>query len=234
MIEYIGKSLLINKKVLVIGDLHLGFGESMRAGGVFVPVDVFEEIMKDIKEIFERVDNVEKVIILGDLKHEFGRVLMDERKEIGELMNYLRRKAGEVVVVRGNHDAIVEGILTDLDNVRLEEYYLWNEYGFLHGDKDYLEIHNGGVKVWVIGHAHPAITLEEKNGIKKEKYKCYLEGNYKGRKIIVMPSFVSVNEGSDPRDYDLRLAWDFRLNGFEVKIVGENLDVLNFGKLGKL
>ena len=94
------------------------------------------------------------------------------------------------------------------------------------------EINDAKIKYWILGHGHPAVTLQD--GAKKEKYKCFLAGKFKGRNIIVLPSFFPLVEGSDARDFDLGFAWDFRLENFDVRIVGDNLEVLDFGKLGKL
>ena len=250
-IEFIGKSLLItttfekssrsqkeekSEKILVIGDLHLGFEEVLRERGVMLPLNIFEEVVKDFNRIFEKVGNVDKVILLGDLKHEFGRILMDERKEIGEMFNYLRRKSKKVVVIKGNHDAIIEPIVKDLRGVELVDYYLWKEFCFLHGDRDFKEIYGKKIRTWIVGHAHPAITLQEEKGSKKEKYKCFLTGRFKGKEIIIAPSFFEVNEGTDVLgNFNLGLVWKFNLKKFKIKIIEEDsLRVLDFGKLGKL
>jgi len=234
-IEFVGKCLLIDKKILVIGDLHLGFGEALRESGVMLPVDIFEDVIRDLDLIFGRVGGVEKVVVLGDIKHEFGKVMMDEWKEVGEIMNYLRRKSKEVVVVKGNHDAIAGSIVEGLERVSFVDYYLLGDLVFLHGDRDFPEIHGRGVRVWIMGHGHPAIVLEDDVGVKKEKYKCFLEGKFKGKSIIIVPSFSSVNEGTDVLgDWSLGFAWDFNLKKFDVRVVGDGLSVLGFGKLGKI
>ena len=237
-IEFIGKSLLIDNKILVIGDLHLGYEGSLRESGYRIPFNIFEKILEDLDLIFEGVGKVDKVVLLGDVKHVFGKYAEDEWKEIGEVMNYLRRKVKEVIIVKGNHDAIIDSMIKKFDKVKLVNYYLWKDFAFLHGDKDFKEAHGNVVKNWIIGHAHPAIILHEKGGgVKKEKYKCFLEGKFRGKKVIIVPSFFDVNEGTDVRSYDLGLAWKFNLNKFEVKVVGESeggLESLDFGKLGKL
>lgn len=239
-IEFIGKSLLIksdNEKVLVIGDLHLGYEGSMRESGYMIPSGLYKQTIEYLDLIFDRIGKgVDKVVILGDLKHEFGKYAEDEWKEIGEVMNYLRRKVKEVIIVKGNHDAIIGSMIEKLDNVELVDYYLWDGFAFLHGDRDFKDkIYDKKIKYWVIGHGHPAIILQEKKGIKKEKYKCFLVGKFRGKKVIVVPSFFPLNEGSDPRGYSLGFVWGFNLNKFEVKVVGEDsLEVLDFGKLGNI
>jgi uncharacterized protein len=267
-IEFLGKCLLIiceksGKRVLVVGDLHLGFEEALRDSGVMLPVNIFEDVKRDFDEIFEFIEKkygkmgvgvelskggkksgdcgeklVNKVILLGDIKHEFGKVMRDEWREVGEIMNYLRRKSDYVVVVKGNHDVIAGSVVGRLERVEFVDYYFLECEGvmFLHGDRDFPEIHGRDVRAWIVGHGHPAIVLhDKKGGVKKEKFKCFLDGLYKRRRIIVVPSFFSVNEGTDVLgNYDLGLAWDFDLKKFDIGVVGDGLKVLRFGKLGKI
>jgi len=50
-----------------------------------------------------------------------------------------------------------------------------------------------------------------------------------------MPSFFAYTEGSDPRDNEMGFPWKFEFDRFVVKAVsGNGLEVLDFGKLGKL
>ncbi len=245
-IKYIGKTILIesgDETVLVIGDLHLGYEEVMRGLGVLVPSGIYEEILKEMDFVFDYLGGkrVGKVILLGDLRHEFGKILRSEWKEVHEFIDYLRGKIetnGEVVVVKGNHDTMTKNIIKK-KGIEIIDYYLWKEFVFLHGDRNFEEIYDKKIKYWIMGHAHPAVTLQDKNSIKKEKYKCFLEGTWKDKKIIIVPSFFPIVEGSDVKNSagkDLGLAWDFKIKNFNVKIIeGEkSLDVLNFGKLSRL
>jgi hypothetical protein len=50
----------------------------------------------------------------------------------------------------------------------------------------------------------------------------------------VVPSFNPANVGSDPRDFSLRLGWDFDLGNFTVRVVGDDGEVLGLGKLEDL
>jgi len=227
--DFIGKSILIDD-ILVVGDLHFGYEESLRSQGYFVPRNIYEEVIRDFDEIFERVD-VKKIIILGDLKHDFGRISRGEWSEVLDFIDYINDRCEEVVIIKGNHDILAESI-TKKKGILVKDYYIIGENAFLHGDRDFEEVNSGKIKRWFVGHAHPAITLED--GVKKEKFKCFLVGKFKGKEVIVLPSFFPVVEGTDPRDFDLGLAWKFDLGKFKVKVVGENLEVLDFGILKKI
>ena len=238
-IEYLGKCLCLNvegKKILAVGDLHLGYEEVLNQGGVFVTREMFKEMIEYFDRIFERIGNVDYVVLLGDVKHDFGRILGQEWNDVMKLFEYLKGKLnmdGEIVIVKGNHDTILEPIAKKGKNVKLVDYFIVGEYCFVHGDKRFEEMNDEKVKCWIMGHGHPAIKLGD--GVKVEKYKCFLVGRYKGKEIIIAPSFLEYNEGSDPRENDLGMAWSFNYDKFNVKVVGENdLEARDFGKLGEL
>jgi len=233
-VEYVGKCLLLNidgKKILVIGDLHLGYSESLRRSGALIPGDSFKEVVRELGKIMEKTGNVNEIVLLGDLKHEFGGISNAEWREIKELLDYLKKK-GKVIIVKGNHDKITE-VITKQKGLGLVDYYIIDGVAFVHGDRklEESEIYDKKIKYWVIGHGHPAIKITD--NVKEEKYKCFLVGKYKKKDVIIVPSFFDVNLGSDPRDFDLGLAWKFDLMRFVVRVI-EGLDVLNFGELGKL
>lgn len=235
-INYVGKCLLIEdseERVLVIGDLHLGYEGALRESGLQIPLKLYSQVLKDLNEIFKKsmIKKFDKIILLGDVKHEFGQILPEEWKEIENFLEILKEKCEKLIVIEGNHDAVLFPVLKKM-NVVASDYYLWKEFAFMHGDKDFDDIYDKKIKHWVVGHGHPAVTLQD--GVKKEKYKCFLEGRFNGREVIIVPSFFPLIEGTDAREFEMKFAWDFRLGNFEVKVVSENLDVLDFGKLKDL
>ena len=243
MIKYIGKCLLVNaeegaegKKILVVGDLHLGYEEVLNESGVFVTREMFKDMIEYLDKVFDKVGKVEYVILLGDVKHDFGRILRQERNDLLMLFKYLEKKldkVGEIVIVKGNHDKIVEPIANSA-GIRVVDYFIFGECCFVHGDKKYEEMYDKNIKIWIMGHGHPAVKVGDR--VRVEKYKCFLVGNFKGREVIIVPSFFEYGEGSDPRENDLRMVWNFDYDRFDVKVVGveSDLEVMDFGKLGKL
>ena len=236
-IEYVGKCLLIKEgevQILAIGDLHLGYEESMRKNGVLIPAGMYGQMKGEFDTIFAKIGNVDKIVILGDLKHSFSGISDEEWRESLGLFDYLLGKCGEIVIVKGNHDTII-GPIAGKRGIKVADFLIIGKYAFVHGDRDFEEIWDGGIENWVMGHAHPAIVISD--GTKKEKYKCFLYGEYRGKKIIVLPSFFPLNEGTNINELvyggDLGLAWDFDLSRFKVWVVND-LDVLDFGELEKI
>ncbi len=209
------------KDNLVISDLHIGIEESLNKKGILIPRFQFKEIMNKLEKIFEKI-NVKKIIINGDFKHEFGEISEQEWRNCLKIIDYLLDK-GDVVIVKGNHDVLLKPIINKR-NVKIVDYFIIDDVAFLHGNKI---IKNIKAKTLVIGDVHSAITL--KKGIRKEKYKCFLIGKWKNKKIIVVPAFSSLSEGIDVSNLDKDNPYLEDIKNFEVYIVEDK--VYNFGLL---
>ncbi|MEK6856468.1 MAG: phosphoesterase, partial [Nanoarchaeota archaeon] len=73
-IEILDLCLYLRKeKILVIGDMHIGLEESLQKQGFFIPRFDIEEVIKRLKNIFAEVE-VKRIILIGDVKHEFGTI----------------------------------------------------------------------------------------------------------------------------------------------------------------
>lgn len=238
--DFIGKCLLIKdegKKILVIGDLHLGYEGALRETGVFVGDEMLKEYKSYLDEVFEKIGKIDEIVLLGDVKHVIGSVIKQEWNEVLAFLDYLIEKTKRIVIVKGQHDALLEGIVRKREGIELRDYYLTGRYAFMHGDKDYDEINVKEIKYWIMGNAHPAIKISD--DVKIEKYKCFLVGKYRVKmgnvkEIVIVPSFIYANEGSDVRENDYGMAWNFDYGKFRVIVVGENLEDLDFGELKKI
>ncbi|MFH1711113.1 MAG: metallophosphoesterase [Nanoarchaeota archaeon] len=232
--EFLDKALWFPvEKVLVISDLHVGYEESLNSAGVFLPRFQFDEMISDLKRIFKKTGKVKEVIINGDLKHEFGKISEQEWKETLEVLDFLQGNSGKVVLVKGNHDKILEPIARR-NKIEVVDSYVSGDTCFVHGDKLISECFDEKIKRIVLGHRHPAVTISDK--YKKERYKCFLVGKYKKKEVIIMPSFFSLVEGTDIIDSDSEMLFipEEKLKNFEVYVVGDKLEALKFGKLKDL
>tara|TARA_Y100000310_G_C20629436_1_gene787801 strand:- start:826 stop:1557 length:732 start_codon:yes stop_codon:yes gene_type:complete len=235
-IHAIGPSLFIEREeILVINDLHIGYEEVLHRKGILVPKFQLNEINKVVDKIFEQV-KPKKIIINGDLKHEFGRVLRQEWKEVLAFLDFLLEKGSvqEVIIIQGNHDPIIKPIAKKR-NVKVVKEFRIEDIHIVHGD----EIVETDANIIIIGHEHTAIIIKE--GSKFEKFKCFLKGKWKnqskGKKkvheLIVVPSFNPLIEGTDVLSGNLLSPFLKEINNFEVFVVGEE-KVYEFGKLKNL
>jgi putative SbcD/Mre11-related phosphoesterase len=226
-IEIRGKALWFKKeKALVFGDFHLGYEDALIDAGMLIPRGMFTEIKKEILKLLELKPNI--VVINGDLKHEFSRISDQEWKDALELIDLIKEKA-ELVIIKGNHDKILDKIV-EKRGLKTKSYFILGNIAILHGDEIILDVLDKKIKTLIIGHDHPAISLSD--SVKVEKYKCFLLGKYKDKKLIVMPSFFNLVEGSDIKKEKLLSPFLRDIRNFEIFVLGDK--AYRFGKLGKL
>ena len=243
-ITYLHDCLLI-KNTLIIGDLHLGYDEQFHGKAVF-PGSQLEDIIKKLDKVFEKIEylkiKLDKIILLGDVKHDFGVITDIEWRETLMFFDFLLKKVDakcKIIITKGNHDNILMPI-TKKRNILLKDYHKMTinkiKICFLHGNKLFKQCLNSDYLVF--GHLHPAITLSD--NYKNEKYKCFLKGKWNKKNILVLPSFTNVSYGYDLNNINHKNDNFFfipykELKKFEVIIYNDKEGKeYNFGKLKKL
>jgi putative SbcD/Mre11-related phosphoesterase len=239
--EFIGKTLFFPEEgILVVGDLHIGYEYMLRQSGILVPERQIKDMIAELNEIFKKIKKekhkLNKIVFLGDIKHAFG-FQFQERNEFREIMDFLKQHVSEknIILIKGNHDTM------DYSYGNMKEFHIEGDLAFLHGHKPYPEIFDKTkkVKVVVIGHLHPSIILTEKPGVKREAYKCFLSGSWKGKTFIVVPSFLGFVEGTPVNNYREDYMGSFsvipraEILKFKIHVLG-NDGVYDFGKVGDL
>ncbi len=230
--EFIGKAIYFPKeKIVAISDLHIGYEDSLSSQGIFIPRRQFEETMKDLKQTFTKTSKVNEVVIVGDLKHEFGTITSQEWRETRKVLDFLREKVGRVILVKGNHDKILEPI-AEREEMEIKDHHTTGSICFVHGDRLVIECLDKDVKIIVAGHRHPAIVLGDK--YKTERYKCFLVGKYKKKQVVILPSFFPFIEGSEISNIENNKMFisEKKLKDFEVFVVGD--EVYKFGKIKEI
>jgi len=232
--RFIDKAVWVEKKkILVLADLHLGFEEGLQEQGVILPRFQYKEIIKDLDKIFSEIGEIREAVILGDLKHEFGRISKEEWTEVLDFLSYLSKKVKKIVLIKGNHDTILEPIAKK-KGIKIRDFYIKEGLAFLHGHKLYTEVLDRKVREIFLGHMHPAISISR--GAKREIYKCFLKGMWKGKKVVILPSFFPLVEGADivVEKTNLDSSLDLRLRNFEVYVPVSAGEVLELGKVKKV
>jgi hypothetical protein len=179
-------------KTAVISDLHIGIEEAMNKQGMMVPRFHGKDIIKRLNRIFSRC-NPDKIVINGDFKHEFGEISDQEWRDSMRVLDHLMEK-GEVILVRGNHDTIIEPIIRKR-KLSFTDHYLFGDCYICHGDKRQDNQEFESAKLIVVGHVHPSLRLSR--GGRTESYKCFLFGRFKEKDMIVMPSMSDSSVGTD-------------------------------------
>lgn len=228
-IKIIDLGLYLTKhKTLILADFHIGYEESLNKQGVLVPKFQFKDMMERLKKILKKT-KPKTIVINGDLKHEFGEISKTEWKNTLELLDFLL-KYGKVILIKGNHDKILEPIAKKKNLEIITSYTVGNIY-ICHGHRIPESKEFSKAKIIIIGHEHPAIALSDRT--RTEKFKCFLKGKYKRKELIVQPSFNLVTEGTDIlRDKLLSPFLHQKLINFELFLIGDK--VYKFGKLKNL
>lgn len=180
--------------LLMVSDLHLGLEESLTKDGNYVPKHQMEDIREDIQKAKEKT-NASRILVNGDIKNEFATARYSEAKEIKQFFRFIEKEFDEVILIKGNHDRFVEGALSEFSIDPLD-FYLEDGLLFTHGhiSLEELEVEEDYSTV-VIGHEHPALALEDEIGT-REKVDCFLYGENNGLKLVVMPAFSPISNGT--------------------------------------
>ncbi len=226
-IEITDLALYLKKEnMLIIADSHIGFEEALNKQGVLVPRIHFKELIKRLEKIING-KRFEKIIINGDIKHEFGKISETEWRHTLRLLDFLGRYCDEIILIKGNHDNII-GPVAEKRKVRVKDYYKIGNILIIHGNKIPDKAVLKQVKTIIIGHEHPAIMLRQ--GLRSEKYKCFLKGKYKHKVLIVQPSLNLLTEGTSiDKEKLLSPFLQQNLDNFDVYVVADK--VYEFGKV---
>lgn len=224
-IDVIDLSLYIKKaKTLIITDTHIGYESELNDKGIMVPRLQFTALMKRLESIIKKV-KPKNIIINGDVKHEFGKISILEWRNTRKLIEFLKSSCEKLIFIRGNHDKILEQLGEKLNVPVLEKLKLGTIL-ITHGDT--IKPMEKDIKTIIIGHEHPAITLKE--GAREEKYKCFLKGKYKGKELIVIPSFNLLTEGTDLLEGSILSPYlKEGIKNFRIYIVADT--IYDFGKI---
>ncbi|MBM3309416.1 MAG: metallophosphoesterase [Candidatus Altiarchaeales archaeon] len=226
-VKIIGLALLLEKeKTLVFSDTHLGYEEFLNKQGIMVPKFQYKEVVEHLQAVLKHA-MPEKIVINGDLKHEFGRISEQEWSEVLQFLDFL--KDYEVILVKGNHDNII-GPIAGKKNVKVVDEYKIGSFLIAHGNR-IPKTENRKLKTVIIGHDHPALGLREEGRL--EKVKCFLAGKWQGKNLIVMPSLNFITEGVDILQERLLSPLLDDIGDFKAYCVEKN-EVMYFGRIASL
>ncbi len=199
------------KRTLVVSDLHLGFEEELLAQGIKVPPQSWR-IIQNIVQLVKRVD-ASRLIILGDVKHQFKGPSRLEWRMLPRLFDQLCTVVKEIMILPGNHDGGIKKILGDkVVFLPTRGYFVKEEkVGLVHGhvwpSKQLLD-----AEIIIAGHLHPFIAFHEEAGTVKRRVWLRMRGSkaalaekilkkpvkkYRGEiTLLIMPSFNDLLSGT--------------------------------------
>ena len=239
MIEGLPVLYIRSIRALVVADLHLGYEGGMAKGGISIPKANLKSIIETLEKAFKGRE-VEKLIVVGDIKNDFSGVIAEELNELREIVGFLKKKGAGLELIMGNHDNFIAQYSGALGIKVHPQQLLISDYLFAHGDKQ-LEKAEAKVSTVIIGHEHPSIGIRSRIGT-VERFRCFLFGKiaYAGKKteLIVLPAIGYFETGSDINLHNKRrilstVLKKANVDDMEAVAVGDG-STLNFGRIGDL
>jgi putative SbcD/Mre11-related phosphoesterase len=149
-------------KVLVAADLHLGLEYELWLGGVSIPSQTEKILYRLLKRLSEI--KPDRLLLLGDVKHNVPRTSWQEKREIPKFLSALAEVV-KVEIVPGNHDTGIADMAPLGVRVRPSTGFVLDNIGYFHGhtwpDPKIL-----GACALVTAHLHPAVRLKDPLGCK--------------------------------------------------------------------
>jgi len=199
-----GEPLLLvegKERVLVAADLHLGLEYELWLGGISIPSQT-KKALKRLKGALASI-KPDRLLLLGDVKHNVPRTSWQERKEIP---SFLRSLAEEVRldIVPGNHDGGLADLAPSGSRVHLPSGLIIDGVGYFHGhtwpDREILK-----AELIVAGHIHPAVRLKDPIGSSpnrkvwaraalsmdslRQQYGCNIFTDTSAPEMVIVPAF---------------------------------------------
>jgi len=183
---------------LVIGDLHIGVETHLMRKGFHLETrtwDMFDSIIG--------IDNVSRLVVLGDVKDSVPGSSKQEYREIPEFFERLLERFDIVDVVRGNHDTNIEEFLPSRVRIGPASGIVIDDVGFVHGHT-WPSRKVMGSKVLVTAHNHPTVMFRDGIG-RTITEPCWVRGKFIGafdkyeqvpEKFIIIPAFNRMLGGS--------------------------------------
>jgi hypothetical protein len=181
-----GVAFLADAGVMVVADLHLGVEASLEYEGLSIPRVQAKKMGEYMMRMIERLSPT-KVVVAGDLKHNFSRNLVQEWRDVERFVKDLSGKT-KLEVIKGNHDNYVGSILGEY-GVPLRREINIGAVKIVHG-----HAHSERTGLTVMGHIHPSIRLRDSIGASVKDH-CYLWDPE--RQILVLPALSLVAAGID-------------------------------------
>lgn len=177
--------ILADGPTAVLGDLHLGYESALEEEGVYIPRINTESIRDAMNNVLSEYEP-KRVVLLGDIKHDFKRSKREAKEEVRKIVDLLM-EASEVIVVKGNHDNFLQNILSDIGLMAVDYVDLCG-FRMEHGHVD------SKVRPVIIGHEHPSVRIPGalSGGI---KIHCFVHQKKDG--VIVLPPFSPFSAGND-------------------------------------
>jgi putative SbcD/Mre11-related phosphoesterase len=188
--------LIKDTATLVLAELHIGIEFEIFSAGARIPGKTRE--MKDRIHKIVNENSVDRIVFLGDLKHNVPTASFTEAREIPLLFDELSDMVGELHLIPGNHDGGIERYVSEGVSVHSSKGAVIEGVGMWHGHTWPSEEVMASETV-IVAHNHPGVVFVDGVGARTTE-RCWLRGNWikdavegrypkAGNGFIMLPAF---------------------------------------------
>jgi putative SbcD/Mre11-related phosphoesterase len=214
------------ERTVVVADLHIGYESALEAEGIHIPRIQTDAVIESLAKIIEKFEP-DRLVVLGDLKHEFSRNLGQEMRDVRAVLDSVSDQV-EVVLVKGNHDNFLENIVSRIQ-IPVVPQYRAAGLTFVHGHQPC------EARPLIMGHEHPSIKIVDRVGA-YIKMPCHVYLRDEG--ILILPAFSPLASGTDltgvtPAEYLSPIMKNIDVRKGEI-FACSDIGLLPLGKLAAL
>ena len=185
-----------SKKILVIGDLHIGIESELNERGL----NVESQTQKMTDHLLALCDKFKPgdIVLLGDVKHNIPFSTNLERRDVKNFLNAIQ-DLGNIHIIPGNHDGNIARLSPENMRIHPSSGFIIENIGFVHGHR-WPEPEIFQCDQIIMGHTHPTVMLTDRLEhksfepcwIKSRFINKNLKEKYPGAncsKLLVIPAF---------------------------------------------
>lgn len=177
---------LPGEDALVVADLHVGRDAD---SAVEIPLGERADLTDRLAALLEAFDPAQ-VVFAGDVLHAFDRLPEGIEETFANLRATVADAGAELVVVRGNHDGMLDAL--GAFDVDARDAYRVGDTVVCHGHERPEIGGSADPARYVVGHDHPAIEIEGK----RRPCLLYGPGSFRGADVLMLPAFNRLAPGT--------------------------------------
>jgi len=150
------------ERVLVVGDLHIGWEVTLAQQGIHVPSQTSKLADRLIEVI--RKSSPTRIVFLGDVKHTVVGAELEEWRDVPEFFERIVPFVSNIQIIQGNHDGNIEPMTPPQVNILPPSgIALWGRYGLFHGHA-WPAPELLACESLIQGHLHPVVAFTDALG----------------------------------------------------------------------
>jgi len=150
------------ERVLVVGDLHIGWEITLAQHGIHVPSQT-SKLADRLLDIIKK-SSPTKIVFLGDVKHTVVGAELEEWRDIPEFFERIVPHVSDIQIIQGNHDGNIEPMTPrQVKIIPPSGIALWGKYGLFHGHA-WPAPELLGCESLIQGHLHPVVAFTDALG----------------------------------------------------------------------